>query len=1157
MWGFGKSASSCPSDDEIADYLLGNSEHQNSVRLASHLQECPRCSRAAAQMEGLADPLINSLRSPTSSSFLHEKGLASALETLETLTTTKEEPEIESLSIPLPYPMRDYVLVELIGVGGMGQVYRAIHRRLKKTVAIKLLDPRRTREPASVSQFYREMEVIGQIETSGIVRAFDAGCERGLHYLVMEYVDGINLSQMLSRYGPLRYRDAVEIIHQVATGLEFVHAKGIVHRDIKPSNLMLDREGRVKILDLGLACLNTQTGTMKYEWDVVRESEGTMHASDTVAAINSETIVESEPVGGTTQYMAPEQARIGERVDARADMFALGCTFFRLLTGFLPFERRDIRKIEAGSEQLAIPKLVQWRTDAPETLQNLVALMLEPDRRKRLSSMSNLLMRLEALKVPEEVQSPWRIRSASKQTFEFMIGQMHRRKGRPSNVQERKSESTAGLAPAWRQVVRYPLAASILALLVILGIFIAIPYLSPLRDKGAQVNSATVFPTSAIFKSPKESVIPDLVGKSLTDQAFASCFSKRHYLMATVVELKTNSHPEYLASIYDLNEMRVISRLNLGRDYPTYIMFGPTEETLLIGNSGGEAIFWHFWDKRSARFAFGGPAVSYLTCCTDNKVAVCLTGDHQVHLLDLKQEVEIRSLSFPEDRILQADWSNEGANLYLTLEGGRGKVVDIGNGSSFYVEPGTSETVNLESRLSGQNQRPIVVPASARRWSIHDPGFKQSFLIPQDLGSNVVVAEILDGQNGLLVFHDGRLAIFNLKSGGINEVLDLQRKDLVEVHYCRELHELIISFPDRFLRYRLDLPKSKDLLAPSWSLQQHGSFDVPGSFPADLAFMPGTENVAAASVMGDVTIYDFKEKKTKFYAKVPAFESMNARFDFKRNGGEFWLSNFEKSREHWRLLLDRWERTGSQPLPAGVISYLQYCESTNSWLALGNEGTLELITPDSRKSQSIGFLPRYIQANGEERGAFAFASTDGNIAYVDVKTEKITHWNARATIHDLAVSGKGDVVAILTKSQGAGSASELSEVLLYRKGPKGDEWNPPTRIYSTDKPLTKVALNWLGDVAVCGSANGSLVILDGNASNEVLATSQLEGPIEFLRYNPTSKTFLTCIRLSSSLGKPPEFHRMRVELWSLARRADALTRMNGARDTLNSPVDRR
>ena len=156
-----------------------------------------------------------------------------------------------------PLVLGDYVILERIGQGGMGVVFKARHRRMKRNVALKILSPEVTKEQDAINRFEREVEAVARVSHPNVVAAYDAGVDDGTHFLITEYVEGSDLSKLVKRTGPLSVDQAVDCVIQAARGLGCAHQRGIIHRDVKPSNLLLDGEGTVKVLDMGLARFET------------------------------------------------------------------------------------------------------------------------------------------------------------------------------------------------------------------------------------------------------------------------------------------------------------------------------------------------------------------------------------------------------------------------------------------------------------------------------------------------------------------------------------------------------------------------------------------------------------------------------------------------------------------------------------------------------------------------------------------------------------------------------------------------------------------------------------------------------------------------------------------------------------------------------------
>ncbi len=270
----------------------------------------------------------------------------------------------------------NYELVRLVGAGGMGNVYEARHQQFGRRRAVKVIKPLLVESGAQdvVRRFYREIKAIGALEHPNVVVAIDSSSPTDpVHYLVMEFLDGISADDLVLRNGPLRVADACEIVRQAAVGLEYIHKQGLVHRDVKPSNLMLtlveapssaDASASttlainpvVKILDLGLALLVGDDQSRLTQFN-----HGAM---------------------GTGMYMAPEQWKSAS-VDIRADIYSLGCTLYHLLAGRPPFFESDLRPEKAHEKEPPPP--LRGRTDMPLELEQILTRMMAKNAAERFA----------------------------------------------------------------------------------------------------------------------------------------------------------------------------------------------------------------------------------------------------------------------------------------------------------------------------------------------------------------------------------------------------------------------------------------------------------------------------------------------------------------------------------------------------------------------------------------------------------------------------------------------------------------------------------------------------------------------------------------------------------------------------------------------------
>ncbi len=302
-----------PTRSYLEAFVHGNMNEDERLLVEDHLAECDVCCDVLRSVPH--DALVERMRGADTTD--------TPAETQMMPHPVENEREEDERSIPPELVNHSrYKIVKELGAGGMGVVYQAEHRLMERPVALKVISSRLVNSDIAVERFRLEVKAAAKLSHRNIVAAFDAEQAGDLHFLVMEFIEGVSLSDVVKRRGRLSVLHACNYVMQAAQGLQHALEKGMVHRDIKPQNLMRTEKGTIKILDFGLARFASQQ-------NVQSENTELTGAGATL---------------GTPDYISPEQARDSRQADIRSDIYSLGCTLYYLLAGRVPFPEGTARR---------------------------------------------------------------------------------------------------------------------------------------------------------------------------------------------------------------------------------------------------------------------------------------------------------------------------------------------------------------------------------------------------------------------------------------------------------------------------------------------------------------------------------------------------------------------------------------------------------------------------------------------------------------------------------------------------------------------------------------------------------------------------------------------------------------------------------------------
>jgi serine/threonine protein kinase len=363
----------CPGRDRLSAFQIGRLSALELEGIAAHVDSCTACLATLDSLSDQTDPFLAELRQPVKPLGLSDAQTSRVSRLVETLGMNAArlwgdgtEPLVAPEAVtPVELgQLGQYELLEKLGEGGMGQVFKARHRLMERVVALKVIHKHLLEHAGAVQRFEREIKALARLSHPNIVRAEYADQVGDRHFLVMEFIEGESLMDLVRKQGPLPIALACGYLAQAADALQHAHEQGLIHRDVKPSNLLVTPAGQVKVLDLGLARF--------------REDR----------PANEELTATGQALG-TPDYMAPEQWEDTHSADIRADIYSLGCTLYHLLAGQPPFCGPEYntfgKKVNAHTSK-PVPSIRRFRADVPEGLVAVLDRLLAKEPAQRFNT---------------------------------------------------------------------------------------------------------------------------------------------------------------------------------------------------------------------------------------------------------------------------------------------------------------------------------------------------------------------------------------------------------------------------------------------------------------------------------------------------------------------------------------------------------------------------------------------------------------------------------------------------------------------------------------------------------------------------------------------------------------------------------------------------